>query len=102
MPHAGGSSPSFVHGFTTKWNLIDAPVDYVSTSASSKGILAGSWDTMEVRATGTQTYWYWNIYACFSAPFDFAAFHESAMKNVTSVLQAQGKTHGNIVGLHSF
>ena len=101
-PNAGGSSPSFQKGFSTKWNLIDAPVDYVSTSSTGKGILAGTWDTMSVSASGNQTYWHWNIYACFSAEFDFAAFHESAMKNVTSILQAQGKTEGSIIGPYSF
>ena len=101
-PLSGGSSPSFKNGFFTKWNLIDTPVHYNSTSPSGKGILAGTWDTMEIRAVGHQTFWYWNIYACFSAEFDFASFHECAMKNVTSILQQEGKTNGTIAGPYSF
>lgn len=60
---------------------------------------AGDWDTLSTQSTGQhETYVYWNIYSCFTPYNNNKAFHESAIKNATSILQSQGKIKGTNVG----
>ncbi|KAA8571064.1 hypothetical protein MFRU_028g00830 [Monilinia fructicola] len=89
-------------GFFQKFQMADAPF-YFNLTSGAPGILAGTWDIVDVHAIGSSSSsWLWNIYACFSVDFDFQEFHESAMKNATSILQSQGKAHGNLLGPYSY
>ena len=37
----------------------------------------------------------WNVYYCVTGdPFQFAAFHEGAIRNVSSILEKEGKMYG--------
>ncbi|KAI0970896.1 hypothetical protein F4678DRAFT_435031 [Xylaria arbuscula] len=87
----------FEDGFFMKFQVIDTPIKYNGTSGP--GIIAGSWDTMDVRRIGEQeTVWVWSIHVCFSSAFSFNEFHESAMKNISSILGSQGKLSRDTVG----
>ncbi|KAI0423632.1 hypothetical protein F5Y09DRAFT_355172 [Xylaria sp. FL1042] len=87
----------FEDGFFMKYQAVDTPVTF--NGDSGPGIIAGSWDTMDVRRIGEQeTIWVWSIYACFSFAFPFNEFHESAMKNVSSSLGSQGKLSKDTIG----
>ncbi|KAI3321622.1 hypothetical protein HD806DRAFT_545820 [Xylariaceae sp. AK1471] len=87
----------FEDGFFMKFQVIDTPITYYGDSGP--GIIAGSWDTMDVRRIGEQeTMWIWSIYVCFSSAFPFHEFHESAMKNISSTLGSQGKLSRDTVG----
>ncbi|KAI0447483.1 hypothetical protein F4803DRAFT_324897 [Xylaria telfairii] len=80
----------FNDGFFMKFEVVDTPITYYGNTG--RGIIAGSWDTMDVRRIGKkETMWVWSIYACFSSGFPFNEFHESAMNNITSTLKRQGK-----------
>ncbi|KAI8946989.1 hypothetical protein F4801DRAFT_30444 [Xylaria longipes] len=87
----------FEDGFFMKFEVIDTPITYHGNSGP--GIIAGSWDTMDVRRIGDQeTMWVWSIYVCFSSVFPFNEFHESAMKNISSTLGSQGKLSRGTLG----
>ncbi|QSZ34267.1 hypothetical protein DSL72_005857 [Monilinia vaccinii-corymbosi] len=89
-------------GFFQKFQMADAPF-YFNLTSGAPGILGGTWDIVDVHAIGPRSSsWLWNIYACFSVDFDFKEFHESAMKNATSILQSEGKTSGNLIGPYSY
>ncbi|ESZ95926.1 hypothetical protein SBOR_3739 [Sclerotinia borealis F-4128] len=89
-------------GFFQKFQMEDAPFLFNMTDGTP-GILGGTWDLMDVNAVGAaNTTWLWNIYACFSVEFDFAEFHESAMKNVSAILTEQGKMSGEMIGPFSY
>ncbi|KAF2809438.1 uncharacterized protein BDZ99DRAFT_388130 [Mytilinidion resinicola] len=90
-------------GYYMKFQMDDAPVKYAKKSGG-KGVLAGSWDIVDVREVDGQTFMLWNIYVCFGDLFDFKGFHESAMKNVTAILKKQGKisSSAQMVGPISF
>ncbi|KAF2192166.1 hypothetical protein K469DRAFT_555000 [Zopfia rhizophila CBS 207.26] len=88
-------------GYYMKFQMDDAPVRYQKKDGG-RGMLAGSWDIVDVREVNGQTYMLWNIYVCFSDVFDFQGFHESGMKNVTQILKKEGKMRGNMVGPISF
>ncbi|ATZ55949.1 hypothetical protein BCIN_12g04930 [Botrytis cinerea B05.10] len=89
-------------GFYQKFQMADAPF-YFNLTTGAPGILAGTWDIMDVHAIGSSSSsWLWNIYACFSVDFDFQEFHESAMKNVSAILTSKGKSHGNLIGPFSY
>jgi len=89
-------------GFLQKFQMADTPF-YFNMANGAPGILGGTWDTVDVHAIGPHaSSWLWNIYACFSVEFDFAAFHESAMNNATAILTSQGKTSGSIIGPYSY
>ncbi|KAI1825834.1 hypothetical protein F4861DRAFT_500012 [Xylaria intraflava] len=92
--YSGKSDPTktlrFEDGFLMKFQLVDTPYQY--TGDNGAGTIAGTWDTMDVRNVGdSQTMWVWSIYACFSSAFSFQDFHVSAMKNISSTLDSQGK-----------
>lgn len=56
------------------------------------GEFYGDWDIVQVRAKGrSRTDITWTIYACFTVDGGFTPFHESAINNITSILQTQGK-----------
>ncbi|KAI1120264.1 hypothetical protein F5Y10DRAFT_273241 [Nemania abortiva] len=87
----------FEDGFFMKFQVIDTPIKY--NGNSGPGIIAGSWDTMDVRRIGEQeTMWVWSIYVCFSSAFPFYEFHESAMKNISTTLGSQGKLSRDTLG----
>ncbi|TGJ80889.1 hypothetical protein E0Z10_g7883 [Xylaria hypoxylon] len=87
----------FEDGFFMKFQVIDTPIKY--SGSSGPGIIAGSWDIMDVRRIGEQqTMWVWSIYVCFSSAFPFNEFHESAMNNISSILGNQGKLSRDILG----
>ncbi|PKY03679.1 hypothetical protein P168DRAFT_282398 [Aspergillus campestris IBT 28561] len=92
----------FRSGFQIKYDMVDTPFHYNQTNGE-QGQIAGYWEYMEVRAVGpNRTHWLWNIYSCFSTPSDFEAFHESAMNNVSSILESRGQMHGRLDGPHSY
>ncbi|KAF2490809.1 hypothetical protein BU16DRAFT_516715 [Lophium mytilinum] len=81
-------------GYYMKFQMADAPLKYTKKSGG-KGLLAGSWDIVDVREVNGHTFMLWNIYVCFGDLFDFQGFHESAMKNVTEILKKEGKINSS-------
>ncbi|KAF7907034.1 uncharacterized protein EAF01_004621 [Botrytis porri] len=81
-------------GFVEKFEQLAStvPVAYYS----GNGSFSGYWVTLE----STYIFKYetairWSIYACETGHTrNFAVFHENALKNVSSVLTAQGKIKG--------
>ncbi|PYI03214.1 hypothetical protein BO78DRAFT_452034 [Aspergillus sclerotiicarbonarius CBS 121057] len=88
-------------GLIQKYQMADAPFHY-NTTSGRPGQLGGTWDLIDVHAVENGTYMLWNIYACFSAPYDFAAFHESGMKNISAILKHEGKMAGEMDGPYSY
>ncbi|KAI0876194.1 hypothetical protein GGS24DRAFT_514340 [Hypoxylon argillaceum] len=81
---------SFVQSFEQLPSTV--PVEY----HSNNGSFSGYWVTLE----GTRIFEYetlirWSVYACETGHVqDFAAFHEGALNNASSILSAQGKIKG--------
>ncbi|PLN76558.1 hypothetical protein BDW42DRAFT_198896 [Aspergillus taichungensis] len=89
-------------GFQIKYQMVDAPFHYNQTNGE-RGQIFGYWEFMEIHAVSPiRTHWVWNIYSCFSTPSDFEAFHESAMNNVSSILESRGKMYGRLIGPYSY
>jgi hypothetical protein len=52
-------------GFWMKFQMADAPIRY-EKMGGGKGLLAGSWDILEVREVRGWAYLLWDIHVCFS------------------------------------
>ncbi|KAI9790635.1 MAG: hypothetical protein M1816_004968 [Peltula sp. TS41687] len=82
-----------------KFGEINQPVEIPAGEGS--GTLMGFWnyiDFTQERGYGKeyQTSVEWGSYRCvIGAPFDYVNFFEGSLKNLTSVLQTQGKLHGH-------
>ncbi|KAL5372054.1 hypothetical protein DPSP01_013797 [Paraphaeosphaeria sporulosa] len=88
-------------GYYMKFQMADAPLTYNKTDGT-QGLLAGSWDIVDVREINGQTLMLWSIYVCFGDAYDIQGFHESAMKNVTQILKQERKMRGDMIGPISF
>lgn len=54
-------------GYWMKFQMGDAPFWYEKTGGRGRrGLLAGSWDILEVREVGGMAYMLWDIHVCFS------------------------------------
>ncbi|KAJ4375873.1 hypothetical protein N0V83_001151 [Neocucurbitaria cava] len=78
-------------GYYSKFRMGDAPFWYEKKTPGKKGLIAGSWDNIDVRDINGMAYMLWDIHVCFMDLFDLSGFHESAMNNLTSILKAEGK-----------
>ncbi|RJE25397.1 hypothetical protein PHISCL_02288 [Aspergillus sclerotialis] len=75
---------------------MDEPVEY------HNGSFWGDWEVLDVKATRKgQTSIVWTIYACFTLEGGFDHFHESAINNITAILQREGKSAGYSVKPYS-
>lgn len=99
---------------TMEFEQSNGPIKYTNGTGS----FSGYWDTINVKYFAkTETIIYWDIYVCWTGVvsgmwdrrvalkigsartltalvIDFAAFHESGINNVTSILKTQGKLTG--------
>ncbi|KAK2741486.1 hypothetical protein FQN57_005619 [Myotisia sp. PD_48] len=81
--------------FTHFYDIENAPINYEGPAGS--GSFHGDWDVLDVIADGPdRTKIVWSIYACFTPDGGFEHFHESAIKNISSILVSQGKSTGMI------
>lgn len=56
-------------GFKIEYEMGNGPVHYNTTDGKQEEA-AGYWERMDVTKVGKdKTYFYWNIYACFTTPF---------------------------------
>ncbi|KAF1938008.1 hypothetical protein EJ02DRAFT_475210 [Clathrospora elynae] len=87
-------------GYYMKFEMADTPLTYQKTKKGDSGLLAGSWDIVDVRQIGDMTYMLWDIHVCFMDPYDLGDFHDSAMSNLTAILKTQGKmpASANMIG----
>ncbi|CAL8579368.1 hypothetical protein XPA_005118 [Xanthoria parietina] len=79
--------------FTVLFEQANGPIPY----KNGTGSFSGYWDTLSViNAAEHQTLLYWDIYDCWTGVVsDNAAFHESAINNLTSILRSQGRLVGH-------
>ncbi|CAO2652185.1 Nn.00g004680.m01.CDS01 [Neocucurbitaria sp. VM-36] len=78
-------------GYWMKFQMGDAPFWYEKEQRGNWGLLAGSWDIVDVREINGMAYMLWDIHVCFMDTYDLAGFHESGMNNLTTMLKAEGK-----------
>ncbi|CAD6589383.1 MAG: hypothetical protein ASARMPRED_004020 [Alectoria sarmentosa] len=84
--------------FIQKYELL-GPVEY----PTGNGSFSGYWNTIEAESIFKyETAMVWSVYACSTGHptnvfADYALFHEGALANATSVLQAEGKVKGSNV-----
>ena len=52
-------------GYYMEFQMGDAPFWYEKTGRGQRGLLAGSWDIVDVRQIGDMTYMLWDIHVCF-------------------------------------
>ncbi|OAL43837.1 hypothetical protein IQ07DRAFT_592644 [Pyrenochaeta sp. DS3sAY3a] len=77
-------------GYWMKFQMGDQPFWYQKKARGQWGLLAGSYDLIDVREVNGMAYMLWDIHICFMDHFDLAAFHESGMNNLTAILKAEG------------